>query len=394
MALTALCGDDAWGTTWSRVVQHRFTGEAELAGHAVGNVLIGLTELLGDTVPGWMGGTLLGAHGRVLPMASVPLDLVAEVEGLDPSAPSRYARCAGQVACASTTGRVRSVTLIPEDPPACPQAVTAIWTPTGRPRSRLLVHQRAAAPDGPRAGRRDESAPGPADRGAEPGRAARRDGGILPGDAPGRAGRTRAATPDRHRAGRSGPRWARPPSWRRRRPGWAVGWSWTTWRCARDGTARPATAGRGVRRDFRGGVSRMAMTAAVKDELSRVAVSKRAAARPRCRRCCGSPADCTRGRRVIVEAELDTGAVARRLRKDIGEVYGHVLGRARAGPSRLAQGHQVRGPGPQDGDCAGPPDGADRQRGRPVRGLPPQIVSGTAVTPRPPGAVRSWPTAR
>ena len=26
MALAALCGDDAWGTTWSRVVQHRFTG--------------------------------------------------------------------------------------------------------------------------------------------------------------------------------------------------------------------------------------------------------------------------------------------------------------------------------------------------------------------------------
>ena len=26
MALAALCGDDAWGTTWSRVIQHRFTG--------------------------------------------------------------------------------------------------------------------------------------------------------------------------------------------------------------------------------------------------------------------------------------------------------------------------------------------------------------------------------
>ena len=47
MALAALCGDDAWGTTWSRVVQHRFTGEAELGGHAVGNMLIvALWELL------------------------------------------------------------------------------------------------------------------------------------------------------------------------------------------------------------------------------------------------------------------------------------------------------------------------------------------------------------
>ena len=28
MALAALCGDDEWGTTWSRVVQHRFPGAA------------------------------------------------------------------------------------------------------------------------------------------------------------------------------------------------------------------------------------------------------------------------------------------------------------------------------------------------------------------------------
>jgi uncharacterized cofD-like protein len=128
MALAALCGDDAWGTTWSRVVQHRFTGEAELGGHSVGNMLIvALWELLGDTVQGldWVG-RLLGAYGRVLPMASVPLDLVAEVEGLDPERPLALSTVRGQVACASTTGQVRSVSLIPEDPPACPEAVTAI----------------------------------------------------------------------------------------------------------------------------------------------------------------------------------------------------------------------------------------------------------------------------
>ena len=58
MALAALCGDDSWGTTWSRVVQHRFTGDGDLGGHAVGNVLIvALWELLGDTVQGldWVG---------------------------------------------------------------------------------------------------------------------------------------------------------------------------------------------------------------------------------------------------------------------------------------------------------------------------------------------------
>jgi uncharacterized cofD-like protein len=130
MALAALCGDDAWGTTWSRVVQHRFEGRGSLGGHAVGNLLIvALWELLGDTVQGldWVG-RLLGAHGRVLPMASVPLDLVAEVEDADPARPGEITLVRGQVACASTTGRVRSVSLVPADPPACPQAIAAIAT--------------------------------------------------------------------------------------------------------------------------------------------------------------------------------------------------------------------------------------------------------------------------
>jgi uncharacterized cofD-like protein len=128
MALAALCGDDAWGTTWSRVIQHRFTGDADLGGHAVGNVLIvGLWELLGDSVQGldWVG-RLLGAHGRVLPMSSVPLDLEAEVEGADPASPDAISVVRGQVACATTPGRVRSMSLVPADPPACPEAVQAI----------------------------------------------------------------------------------------------------------------------------------------------------------------------------------------------------------------------------------------------------------------------------
>src|ERR1700728_3769244 len=119
MALAALCGDDAWGTTWSRVIQHRFTGDGDLGGHAVGNVLIvGLWELLGDSVQGldWVG-RLLGAHGRVLPMSSVPLDLAAEVEGADPASPDAISVVRGQVACATTPGRVRSMSLVPADPP-------------------------------------------------------------------------------------------------------------------------------------------------------------------------------------------------------------------------------------------------------------------------------------
>ena len=40
MALAALCGDDTWGRTWERVIQHRFTSEGPLNGHALGNLLI------------------------------------------------------------------------------------------------------------------------------------------------------------------------------------------------------------------------------------------------------------------------------------------------------------------------------------------------------------------
>src|SRR5687767_1418198 len=89
MALAALCGDDDWGRTWTRVIQHRFASEGELHNHAVGNLLmVALWELLDDTVAGldWMG-RLLGAKGRVLPMAAVPLDIAATVTGAEPARP-------------------------------------------------------------------------------------------------------------------------------------------------------------------------------------------------------------------------------------------------------------------------------------------------------------------
>jgi uncharacterized cofD-like protein len=128
MALAALCGDDDWGTTWARVVQHRFGGDGDLAGHSLGNLLIaGLWDLLGDPVVGldWVG-RLLRVTGRVLPMAAVPLDIVACVEGLDPAAPDVISRVRGQAEIAVTPGRVRSISLVPADPPAVPEAVAAV----------------------------------------------------------------------------------------------------------------------------------------------------------------------------------------------------------------------------------------------------------------------------
>jgi len=128
MALAALCGDDDWGQTWSRVVQHRFRSQGALHDHAVGNLLIvALWELLEDPVAGldWVG-RLLGAQGRVLPMSTVPLDIVAEVEGADPAAPYALSQVRGQVACAQPPGQVRSVSLVPPDPPVPAEALAAI----------------------------------------------------------------------------------------------------------------------------------------------------------------------------------------------------------------------------------------------------------------------------
>ena len=68
----------------------------------------------------------------------------------------------------------------------------------------------------------------------------------------------------------------------------------------------------------------MALTGLVKDELSRVSVLK-----PCCRKAEVSTILRFAGGlhlaagRIVVEAELDTGAAARRLRKDIAEVFGH-----------------------------------------------------------------------
>jgi len=127
-ALAALCGDDEWGRTWSEVIQHRFQSDGDLHGHAVGNLLIvALWEKLGDPVTALeYVGRLLGAHGRVLPMSAVPLDIEASVRGLDPAFPDRLDTVRGQAEVAVTPGEVESVRLLPQDPPAVPEALAAV----------------------------------------------------------------------------------------------------------------------------------------------------------------------------------------------------------------------------------------------------------------------------
>lgn len=128
MALSALCDESDWGQTWRDVLQHRFAGEGPLAGHALGNLLIvTLWDLLADPVAGLdLVARLLRASGRVLPMAAVPLDIEADVSGLDAADPDAVEVVVGQAEVATTRGRVERVRLRPDQPPAYPESVAAI----------------------------------------------------------------------------------------------------------------------------------------------------------------------------------------------------------------------------------------------------------------------------
>lgn len=128
MALAALCDDRHWGDTWARVLQHRFAGHGEMNGHVIGNLLIvGLWEQLGDPVAAldWVG-RLLGTTGRVLPMALTPLDITAEVRGLDAGSPDALTTVRGQVQVATTAGEIASIALDPPEPEPCPHALAAV----------------------------------------------------------------------------------------------------------------------------------------------------------------------------------------------------------------------------------------------------------------------------
>ncbi|AMT94016.1 MULTISPECIES: gluconeogenesis factor YvcK family protein [Brevibacterium] len=123
MALAALCDDGTWGQTWRDVIQHRFESTGELHGHAVGNLLIAaLWQIHGDHVAGldWMA-RLLRAHGRVLPMSSVPLTIEADVKF-----PGSFQVVRGQSVLASTIGHVETVRLDPAAPPARYETIEAV----------------------------------------------------------------------------------------------------------------------------------------------------------------------------------------------------------------------------------------------------------------------------
>ena len=124
MALAALCSDDEWGRSWAEIMQYRFTSQGPLDGHPVGNLLLAaLWDRDEDPVAGLdRVGALLKVVGRVLPMAAEPLDIEAEFEVSNGE--TEIAR--GQIAVAGASGRLRNLTIIPENPPARIEALSAI----------------------------------------------------------------------------------------------------------------------------------------------------------------------------------------------------------------------------------------------------------------------------
>src|SRR3712207_1007908 len=119
------------------------------------------------------------------------------------------------------------------------------------------------------------------------------------------------------------------------------------------------------------------MTSSIKNELAHVAVTA-----PHCRR--AEMATLLRfsdllhivGGKVVVEAELDTGAAARRLRKDIVEIFGKQTDLKVLAPGGLRRGNRYVVSVTKDGEGLARAAGLLDAHGRPVRGLPPAIVGG------------------
>jgi uncharacterized cofD-like protein len=126
MALSALCSDDEWGSSWAEALQHRFESSGPLNGHALGNLLLtALWNLNNDPVVGLdKVGELLRIVGRVLPMAAIPIEIEATLKPLSSGQSGRVIR--GQVEVAEAAGEVVSVRLIPDSPPVLPEVLEAI----------------------------------------------------------------------------------------------------------------------------------------------------------------------------------------------------------------------------------------------------------------------------
>ena len=130
----------------------------------------------------------------------------------------------------------------------------------------------------------------------------------------------------------------------------------------------------------------MAMTEQVKSELAHTPVTKT---------CCRKAETTTilrfanglhiQNGKIVIEAELDTSAAARRLRKDIFDIYGHESEIIVQQPTGIRRSTSYVVRVAQDGEALARQTGLLDGRGRPVRGLPPQVVGGATCD-----AVAAW----
>jgi uncharacterized cofD-like protein len=106
-------------SVWTRAFEYRFPADGELAGHALGNLVIAvLAEVGGDFAAALEhAARLLQVEGRVLPATVLPVDLVAHVDGTE---------VVGQVTVARTRQRIDRLSLDPPDLRSPAEAVEAV----------------------------------------------------------------------------------------------------------------------------------------------------------------------------------------------------------------------------------------------------------------------------
>ncbi|ALO66927.1 MULTISPECIES: DNA-binding protein WhiA [Arthrobacter] len=124
----------------------------------------------------------------------------------------------------------------------------------------------------------------------------------------------------------------------------------------------------------------MALTAAVKEELSRLDVKKssvRKAEVSALLRFAGG-LHIIAGK-IVIEAEVDTAATARRLRMAIAEMYGHQSEIVVVSGGGLRRGSRYVVRVVRDGEALARQSGLLDGRGRPVRGLPSAVVNGSTA---------------
>ncbi len=128
MALAALLPDDEEATLWRSVLQHRFDGQVDVGGHALGNLLMAaLWEETGDVVAALdVLAEAMRARGRVLPNALEAADLIAELDVHGRPTGESVLTMRGQAEISRTRGVITSMSIDPAAPQPCRPAEEAI----------------------------------------------------------------------------------------------------------------------------------------------------------------------------------------------------------------------------------------------------------------------------